>query len=53
MYPNGVLETTTMTGADTDHMKACDFTRSICLIYIKSGNIVRKLGENRNIRNMI
>jgi len=25
--------------------ESCDFTRSNCLIYIKSGNIVRKSGK--------
>jgi len=27
-------------------MKVFDFTRSNCLIYTKSGNIIRKFGEN-------
>jgi len=32
-------------GVDTDHVKVvCDFTRSHCLIYIKSGNVVNKSG---------
>jgi len=47
-------------GTDTDHVESCNFTTSNCLIYLKSGHMVRKsgkivknfnkIGENRNFR---
>jgi len=36
----------TKSGVDTNHVKV-DFTRLICLIYIKSENMVWKSGKNR------
>jgi len=42
-----------LSGVDTDHVKVVISQRSNCLIYIKSGNMVRKSGKIGKIINKI